>query len=76
MHGHPAVMLQRFGARGLGVIADKWHLPDFESLRGGEESHVDGVVVNGVDQAAFFEDAVVYSGFLLFRRPFRWARRR
>ena len=56
--GYTAVIFQRFGADGFDIIADEGHAADLDPFGGREEGHVGGIVIQGIDKAAFFEDEV------------------
>jgi hypothetical protein len=64
--GHPAVIFQRFCAGRFRTIGNKRYSPDFQPLRCREERHVSGIVIKGIDQRAFFKNAIIYAGLFCF----------
>ena len=61
-----AVILQRFGARGLPRRRRHGQVADFQELGRGEENHVDGIVVERIAEAALVDDERAHAGALGF----------
>ena len=53
--GDATVIFESFGAHGLVVQRGHGNIADFEQLRRGEEHHIVGVVVDGIDDAALVD---------------------
>ena len=65
--GHTAIVFKGFGPDGFDVIADEGDTTYLYALGGGEKCHVGGIVIQGVDQAAFFQDKIGQAGALGFQ---------
>jgi hypothetical protein len=59
----PAIILQRFWPRGFGIVGDEGDVSDFKSLGGGKESHVQGIVIKGINQTTLFNNEVIEARF-------------
>ena len=64
--GDAAVIFERLGANGLIVQRGHGNIADFEQLGRGEEHHVVGVVVDGVDDAALVDQDRAHAAPLEF----------
>lgn len=63
-YGHTAIVFQGFGTDGLDIIAYKGNTSYLYALRRGKKGHIGRVIVQGVDQAAFFQDEIGQAGTL------------
>lgn len=62
-HGHPAVIFQGLGTGWFGIIADKRNVTDLQPLGSGEKGHIGRIMIEGIDQTAFFQYTIVQTGF-------------
>jgi hypothetical protein len=65
--GHPAIVFQRFGSGWFNIIAYERNTAYFQFFRSGKKGHIYGIIVQGINQAALFQYAIVQAGFFCFQ---------
>ena len=57
-HRYAAIIFQSFRPGWLSVVGNKGNAADFKAVTGGEEGHIGWVIVNRINQTAFFQNDV------------------